>query len=65
MNTRSLVFRRPGCQAVNHAINRSAMIRAVCGLGRPTQNVLPPNYPQYRKLNLYLRNLTKARAADP
>jgi peptide/nickel transport system substrate-binding protein len=63
MNTRSPVFRRlKARQAVNYAINRPAMIRAVWGgLGRATQNVLPPNYPQYRKLNLYPRNLTRAR----
>jgi len=63
MNTRSTVFRKlKARQAVNYALNRPAMIRTVYGgLGKPTQNVLPPNYPQYRKLNLYPRNLTKAR----
>ena len=63
MNTRSPVFTKlKARQAVNYAINRPAMIKAVFGgLGKPTQQVLPPNYPQYRKVNLYKRNLTKAR----
>ncbi|MDQ3875095.1 MAG: ABC transporter substrate-binding protein [Actinomycetota bacterium] len=63
MNTRSPVFRRLRArQAVNHAINRRAMIRAVFGgLGRPTQNILPPTYPSYRRLNLYPYNLARAR----
>jgi peptide/nickel transport system substrate-binding protein len=50
-------------QAVNYAIDRKALVRTVWGgLGQPTQNVLPPTYPSYRKLNLYPRNLAKARA---
>src|SRR5262249_15274828 len=64
MNTRSPVFRKlKARQAVEYAMNRSAMIRAVyAGLGKPTQQVLPPNYPQYKKLTLYKGpNLTKAR----
>ena len=49
-------------QAVNYAINRKAMQTAVWGgLGLPTQNVLPPTYPSYRKLALYPRNTTKAK----
>jgi peptide/nickel transport system substrate-binding protein len=49
-------------QAVNYAIDRVAMQRLVWGgLGRPTQNVLPPTYPSYRKLNLYPHNVKKAR----
>ena len=49
-------------QAVNYAIDRKALQTLVWGgLGRPTQNVLPPTYPSYRKLNLYPHNLTKAK----
>ena len=49
-------------QAVNYAIDRRALQTLVWGgLGRPTQNVLPPTYPSYRKLNLYPHNLTKAK----
>jgi peptide/nickel transport system substrate-binding protein len=49
-------------QAVNYAIDRKALQRIVWGgLGTPTQNVLPPTYPSYRKLNLYPHNIAKAR----
>jgi peptide/nickel transport system substrate-binding protein len=49
-------------QAVNYAIDRKSMQRLVWGgLGTPTQNVLPPTYPSYRKLNLYPHNVTKAK----
>ena len=49
-------------QAVNYAIDRKALQTLVWGgLGRPTQNVLPPTYPSYKKLNLYPHNLTKAK----
>jgi peptide/nickel transport system substrate-binding protein len=49
-------------QAVNYAIDRKALQRIVWGgLGTPTQNVLPPTYPSYRKLNLYPHNVNKAR----
>ena len=49
-------------QAVNYAINRKTLQTLVWGgLGAPTQNVLPPTYPSYRKLNLYPHNLNKAK----
>ena len=49
-------------QAVNYAIDRKALQTLVWGgLGRPTQNVLPPTYPSYKKLNLYPHNLAKAK----
>jgi peptide/nickel transport system substrate-binding protein len=49
-------------QAVNYAIDRKALQTLVWGgLGRPTQNVLPPTYPSYRKLALYGHNVTKAK----
>jgi peptide/nickel transport system substrate-binding protein len=48
-------------QAVNYAINREALIRIYGGLGQPTENVLPPTYPQYKKLNMYPYDLAKAK----
>ncbi|HEY3542876.1 MAG TPA: ABC transporter substrate-binding protein [Gaiellaceae bacterium] len=48
-------------QAVNFAVNREALVRIYGGLGQPTENVLPPTYPQYKKLNLYPHNLAKAK----
>jgi peptide/nickel transport system substrate-binding protein len=64
MNTRVAPFNKVKVrQAVNLAINRPALVKAVWGgLGVPTQNILPPTYPSYRKLTMYNRNLTKARA---
>ena len=50
-------------QAVNYAINREALLRIVTAVsGTPTQNVLPPTYPQYKKLTLYPYNLAKAKS---
>jgi peptide/nickel transport system substrate-binding protein len=49
-------------QAVNYAINRKAMVRIQGGLASPTENILPPTYPSYKKLNLYPYNLAKAKA---
>jgi peptide/nickel transport system substrate-binding protein len=48
-------------QAVEYAINREALVRIYGGLAQPTENVLPPTYPQYKKLNLYPYNLQKAK----
>jgi peptide/nickel transport system substrate-binding protein len=48
-------------QAVNYALDRASMQRIVWGgLGTPTQNVLPPTYPSYRKLTLFSHNTNKA-----
>jgi len=48
-------------QAVNYAINREALVRIYGGLAQPTENVLPPTYPQYKKLNMYPYDLAKAK----
>ncbi|MES1248720.1 MAG: ABC transporter substrate-binding protein [Actinomycetota bacterium] len=48
-------------QAVNYAIDRSALVKIYGGLGQPTENVLPPTYPQYKKHDLYPYNLKKAK----
>jgi len=49
-------------KAVNYAIDRSALVRLYGGLATPTENVLPPTYPQYKKHNLYPLNVAKAKA---
>jgi len=63
MNIREAPFNKLKVrQAVNYAIDRGALQRIVWGgLGRPTQNVLPPTYPSYRKLKLYGHNVSKAK----
>jgi peptide/nickel transport system substrate-binding protein len=48
-------------QAVNYAINRQTLVDLRGGLGVPTQNFLPPTYPQYKKINPYPYNLSKAK----
>jgi peptide/nickel transport system substrate-binding protein len=49
-------------QAVNWAIDRKALQTLVWGgLGKPTENVLPPTYPSYRKLTMYGHNISKAK----
>jgi peptide/nickel transport system substrate-binding protein len=48
-------------QAVNYAIDREALVRIYGGLATPTENVLPPTYPQYKKHDLYPFNLAKAK----
>ena len=37
-------------QAVNYAINRQTLVNLRGGLGVPTENFLPPTYPQYKKI---------------
>ena len=48
-------------QAVNYAINRQQLAKLRGGLGVPTQNFLPPSYPQYVKIDPYPYNLQKAK----
>ena len=62
MNTRvapftSLEVRR----AVNYAIDRNALVKLYDGLATPTENVLPPTYPQYKKHDLYPYDPAKAK----
>jgi peptide/nickel transport system substrate-binding protein len=50
-------------QAVQYGIDRNAIISGVYGgLGKPTQNFLPPDYPQYKKISDYTFDLAKAKA---
>ena len=48
-------------KAVNYAIDRNALVRLYGGLARPTENILPPTYPQYKKHTLYPHDLAKAK----
>jgi len=48
-------------QAVNYAIDRKKLVGIYDGLASPTENVLPPGLPQYRKLDLYPYNVAKAK----
>jgi peptide/nickel transport system substrate-binding protein len=63
MNIREAPFNKLKVrQAVNMAIDRKALQTLVWGgLGKPTQNILPPTYPSYKKLSLYSRNVSKAK----
>jgi peptide/nickel transport system substrate-binding protein len=63
LNTREAPFDRLEVrQAVNHAVDRREIAELYDGLATPTQNVLPPSYPQYRKIEPYDYDLEKARA---
>jgi peptide/nickel transport system substrate-binding protein len=49
-------------KAVQMAIDPSAIISGIyAGLGRPTQNFLPPSYPQYKKIDAWKFDLAKAK----
>jgi peptide/nickel transport system substrate-binding protein len=49
-------------EAVQYAVDPQAIISGVYGgLGRPTQNFLPPGYPQYKKINAWHFDLAKAK----
>jgi peptide/nickel transport system substrate-binding protein len=49
-------------QAVQYGIDRNAIISGVYGgLGKPTENFLPPDYPQYKKISDYTFDLAKAK----
>jgi len=48
-------------QAVNYAIDRQAMLKFFGGLAATTQNVLPPDYPEYKKIDYFTHDLAKAK----
>jgi peptide/nickel transport system substrate-binding protein len=48
-------------QAINYAIDRNALVRLYGGLASPTENILPPTYPQYKKHTMYPYDLQKAK----
>jgi len=63
MNTRTAPFNNFKVrQAINYALDRNALVRLYGGLATPTQNVLPPTYPQYKKITMYPHDLAKAKA---
>jgi peptide/nickel transport system substrate-binding protein len=50
-------------QAVNYAIDRTALVKIFGGQGTPTENILPPGLGSaYRKHDLYPLNVAKAKA---
>jgi peptide/nickel transport system substrate-binding protein len=50
-------------QAVNYAIDRTALVKIYGGQGTPTENVLPPGFGSaYKAHDLYPYNLAKAKA---
>ena len=62
MNTRMAPFDKVEVRkAVNYAIDRNALVRLYGGLATPTENILPPTYPQYKKHTLYPLNVAKAK----
>jgi peptide/nickel transport system substrate-binding protein len=49
-------------RAVAYGIDRDAIVSGIYGgLARTTQNFLPPNYPQYKKIDEYTFDLAKAK----
>ncbi len=49
-------------KAAQMAIDDNAIISGIyAGLGRPTENFLPPGYPQYKKINAWHFDLAKAK----
>ncbi len=62
MNTRTPPFDKVQVrQAVNYGIDRNALVRLYGGLATPTENILPPTYPQYKKHDLYPFDVAKAK----
>ena len=62
MNTRTPPFDKLAVRkAVNYAIDRRRLAALFGGLARPTENVLPPTYPAYRKHELYPYDVGRAR----
>jgi peptide/nickel transport system substrate-binding protein len=49
-------------QAVNYALDATAVERLYGGLMAPTQQVLPPDMPGYQKIELYPHDMAKAQA---
>jgi len=63
MNNRTPPFDKLAVRkAINFAIDRNALVRLYGGLASPTENILPPTYPQFKKHSLYTYNLAKAKA---
>jgi peptide/nickel transport system substrate-binding protein len=62
LNTKSPTFKDVRLrQAVNYAVDPAALQRIYGSLMVPTQQVLPPNMPGYKKFELYPHNMNKAK----
>ncbi|HLK13481.1 MAG TPA: ABC transporter substrate-binding protein, partial [Fimbriimonadaceae bacterium] len=62
MNTQVRPFNKVAVRrAVNYAISRKWLVRLAGGLARPTENILPPDYPSYRRHTLYPHNMRMAK----
>jgi peptide/nickel transport system substrate-binding protein len=62
VNTRTPPFDKLDVRkAVNYAIDRDALVRLFGGLANPTEQVLPPTYPQYKKISMYPHDVAKAK----
>jgi peptide/nickel transport system substrate-binding protein len=62
MNTHVAPFDKVAVRrAVNYAISRNWLVHLADGPARATENILPPNYPSYRRHELYRHDLNKAR----
>jgi peptide/nickel transport system substrate-binding protein len=63
MNQRTAPFDKLAVrQAVNYAIDRTALVKIFGGLAIPAQNFLPPTYPSFKQIGRYGYDLAKARA---
>lgn len=49
-------------EALNYAISRKQMVQLFGGLAVPTENILPPNYKAYEKINTFPLNGDMAKA---
>lgn len=62
MNTQEPPFNDPKVrQAINYAVDPAALQRIYAGQVTPTQQILPPGMPGYKKFELYPHNLAKAK----
>jgi peptide/nickel transport system substrate-binding protein len=62
VNTRLAPFNKKEVrQALSHAVDRQAVVRLYGGLATPTENVLPPTYPQFEKISMYPHDMAKAK----
>jgi len=70
MNTQQPPFDDPNVRrAVNYAVDPAALERIYAGQMKPSQQILPPGMPGYKRFELYPHNMAKAKemiaTADP